>query len=116
MSIANVDSRVNIGEALLKGGFAREGGVQVALESKAAGGSDALARVSFEDRGALLRVGYRLVPDCPTLRKEFERRGFVQRRPGGCGFVLIAEAVRVAVDAAGLPAAMLLPHLYLPTN
>lgn len=31
------------------------------------------------------------VPDCPTIRKEFERRGLVEREPGGGGFIARAN-------------------------
>jgi protein-tyrosine phosphatase len=41
------------------------------------------------------------VPDCPTVRKEFERRGLVERMPGGGGF-----RVRAGPAAAGVPEAV----------
>jgi hypothetical protein len=38
-----------------------------------------------------------VVPDCPTIRKEFERRGHVMREPGGGGFKVIDRAMDRAV-------------------
>ena len=39
-----------------------------------------------------------VVPDCPTIRKEFERRGLVEREAGGGGFVVKADADEGGVE------------------
>ena len=44
------------------------------------------------------------VPDCPTIRKEFERCGLVERQAGGGGFQVLPEGVRRALDAFGFRA------------
>merc|ERR1711939_304101 len=38
-------------------------------------------------------------PDCPMIRKDLERRGFVERLPGGGGFCLLSEGVKSAIRA-----------------
>lgn len=38
------------------------------------------------------------VPDCPTIRKEFERYGLVERQPGGGGFQRLEQGLRVALE------------------
>jgi hypothetical protein len=37
------------------------------------------------------------VPDCPTIRKEFERYGLVERAPGGGGFRVLPAALKAAL-------------------
>ena len=37
------------------------------------------------------------VPDCPTIRKEFERYGLVERAPGGGGFRVLPAALEAAL-------------------
>ena len=37
------------------------------------------------------------VPDCPTIRKEFERHGLVEREPGGGGFTVLDAAAQTAL-------------------
>ena len=49
------------------------------------------------------------VPDCPTIRKEFERNGLVEREPGGGGFRLLASAVDVALSGLSGSAAKVKP-------
>eukprot|EP00403_Amphidinium_massartii_P013796 CAMPEP_0178430240 /NCGR_PEP_ID=MMETSP0689_2-20121128/31219_1 /TAXON_ID=160604 /ORGANISM="Amphidinium massartii, Strain CS-259" /LENGTH=108 /DNA_ID=CAMNT_0020052093 /DNA_START=63 /DNA_END=389 /DNA_ORIENTATION=- len=39
------------------------------------------------------------VPDYPTIRKELERTGFVERQMGGCGFSVKHDAVALAFSA-----------------
>ena len=47
------------------------------------------------------------VPDCPTIRKEFERHGLVEREPGGGGFRVLVAATRRALEKiAPRPAAV----------
>ena len=42
------------------------------------------------------------VPDCPTIRKEFERHGLVERCAGGGGIELLEEAVRRTLHSHGI--------------
>ena len=41
------------------------------------------------------------VPDCPTIRKEFERHGLVEREPGGGGFTVLVAAAQAALRRWG---------------
>ena len=44
------------------------------------------------------RFSRRQVPDCPTMRKEFERCGLVEREPGGGGFRVLPAGVQDALE------------------
>ena len=50
---------------------------------------DALYSDSEIDWLIATRHALSTVPDCPTIRKEFDRLGLVERQPGGGGFRLL---------------------------
>eukprot|EP00964_Phaeocystis_antarctica_P127673 scaffold91375_cov60-Phaeocystis_antarctica.AAC.1 len=43
------------------------------------------------------RFSRKQVPDCPTIRKEFERYGLLERAPGGGGFRVLPAALEAAL-------------------
>ena len=43
------------------------------------------------------RLSRKQVPDCPTVRKEFERYSLVERAPGGGGFRVLPAALEAAL-------------------